>query len=99
MKSPLLCVTLTNPEVSQYLQDERFIRLLQCFLDPHQYMIKQDDEAEKMLYRSRGQHCVQEDPIYKLFDPDNTKKLGTQCTVHDHELMQQAEVHGFKTCY
>ena len=71
---------MTSQAVSQHLQDEGYTCLIQCFLDPHKYMIQQD-ENEKELYGSQRRNvCTQPDPIYQLFDPENTANLGLYFT-------------------
>ena len=74
--SQSICEALTSQEVSQYIQDEGYTHLIKCFLNPHKYMIRQD-ENQQMLYQSQSESaCTQPDPIYELFDPEKTSKLG-----------------------
>lgn len=68
---------MDSQEVSQYIQDKCYIRLIQCFLDPCKYMIQQD-ETDNCLYTDKRDNkgCTQADPIYQLFVPDDDSKLG-----------------------
>lgn len=85
--SPLLCNVIGAPDMSNYLREEGYIRLIQCFLLPslmlqrkespnslteHQVM-ELDPEGRPHVLQRPG---TQVDPIYQLFVPDNQDQLG-----------------------
>ena len=74
-------------EISHYLKEEGYIRLIQCFLNP-QLMLNRPESANPLdgqqvleitpdgrttLIKRTGK---QFDPLYKLFMPDDRRKQG-----------------------
>ena len=76
-------------ELAEYLREDGYIRLLQCFLNPA--LMVQRKEAPNALTdqqlgadgRARVIHKVgqQVDPIYLLFIPEESEKLGKEDAV------------------
>lgn len=87
--SPLLCNVVGGQDMSHYLREEGYIRLIQCFLQPGLMLERKESpnsltERQVLELGSEGKVQVmqrqgpQMDPVYQLFQPDNPEELGRQ---------------------
>ena len=76
-------------EVAKYLQEDGYIRLLQCFLNPA-LMVQRKEAPNALTDQQLGadgrarvicKEGQQVDPIYLLFMPEESEKLGKEDTV------------------
>ena len=77
-------------EMSNWLREEGYIRLIQCFLNPR-LMLERKENPNSLTERQvmeigadgrphllqRGGAGPQVDPVYQLFVPDNPEDIGT----------------------
>ena len=80
--------------MSPYLKEERYIRLIQCFLIPDQMLIRKDvshvlsEEQSVLEHTSSGVHTsigsegVEIDLLYDLFDPKKLDRQGNLSIVY-----------------
>ena len=85
--SPLLCNVMGGQEMSNYLQEEGYIRLIQCFLQPD-LMLQRKESPNSLTERQvlelgpDGRPQViprqgdQQDPLYQLFIPAQPDDIG-----------------------
>lgn len=79
----MLSSIVASPEMSFFLQEEAYIRLIQCFLQPS-LMLQQKETpiGEAKVLGPDGRPQVHQhqaalvDPIYQLFVPDHPNQLG-----------------------
>ncbi len=85
--SRLLCNIMGGQEMSHYLREEGYIRIIQCFLLPdlmiqrkegpnaltEQDVLELDKEGRPRVIERAG---TQVDPLYQLFMPDNPDQIG-----------------------
>ena len=81
-----------GPELAEYLREDGYIRLLQCFLNPalmvqrkeapnaltDQQVLQLGADGRARVIHKEGQ---QVDPIYLLFMPEESEKLGKEDAV------------------
>lgn len=82
-----MCDIIGGQEMSNYLQEEGYVRLIQCFLKPglmlerpespnaltEQQVLQLGLDGKAHVLKRQG---AQVDPIYQLFVPSNPDELG-----------------------